>query len=366
MEATWRDRILEPALQTPDLPGTGGRVRRRPEDFRVEELPAYSPDGRTDAHVLLTLTKRGLSSEEAVGLLAEHLGIGRRDLGMAGRKDRVAVTTQWVSVPASAAAGLTTFEHPAIELGPGHPHGNKLRTGHLRGNRFTLVLRELMVSPEDAVARARTTFEALADQGGLANLYGPQRFGREGHQLDRGLDALRLGKPGRRGNLVVSAGQSALFNLYGLLRRDRGQWRRVLAGDLLQKRSGGMFECTEPEIDQVRLDAGELRITGPIFGSRMRAPSPGTPSAELEAEVLERVGVEPSALVSLGRKAAGTRRPLTVEIDGIALAPAPPASEDGLGPGLQLAFVLPAGTYATQVCREVQGDAEHPANIAPD
>ena len=126
-----------------------------------------------------------------------------------------------------------------------------------------------------------------------------------------------------------------------------------------------MFECSEPEVDQARLDAGELRITGPVFGSRMWAPSEGTPAAELEQEVLRIAGIEPRALASLGRKAAGTRRPLTAAIEPLSLEPAPAVPDEELGPGLCLVFVLPAGTYATHLCREIQGDAEHPPDIDP-
>ncbi|MCH9683196.1 MAG: tRNA pseudouridine(13) synthase TruD [Deltaproteobacteria bacterium] len=367
MDDAWRARILDPPLQTAGHPGTGGRIRRRPQDFRVEEVPAYAPDGQAGAHLLLTMTKRELSSEDVAQLLAKHLGIDRRELGMAGRKDRVAVTTQWMSVPAAAGPKLASFSHPQIELGPPQPHGNKLRTGHLHGNRFTLVIRELAVTPRQAAARAQTVLDALVADGGLANFYGPQRFGREGHQLDRGLVALRAGRPGRRGNLVVSAGQSALFNLTALLRRDRGQWRTVLAGDLLRKvATGGMFECTDPVEDQARFDAGELRMTGPMFGSRMRGPSEGTPSAALEAEALALAGVEPSALAGLGRKAAGTRRPLTLPVEQWQAEPAPAVPEAQLGPGLCVRFMLPAGSYATQLCREVMGDDQQPANIDPD
>lgn len=362
----WRAQILDPPLQTACLAGTGGRIRRRPEDFGVVELPAYDPDGRQGVHLLVPLTKQGLSSEEAARMVVEHLGIDRRELGMAGRKDRVALTTQWVSVPATAANKLASFSHPMVTLGEPQPHGNKLRTGHLRGNHFTIVIREPRVSPEEAMPRARATIDALHREGGLANLYGPQRFGRNGHQLDRGLELLRQGRSGKRGNLVVSAGQSALFNLYALVRRERGLWRRVLAGDLLKKCDrGGMFECEDPSVDQARLEAGELTITGPIYGSRMRAPSEATPSAELELEVLRLAELEPSALLSLGRKAAGTRRTLTVEISALELRTAPALPSVQLAPGLSLSFTLPAGSYATQVCREVQGDAEHPADIDP-
>ncbi len=361
-----RASVLEPPLQTPDHPGTGGRLRRRITDFCVEEVPAYAPDGRPDAHLLLTLTKQELSSEEAVRALAEHLGIDRRELGIAGRKDRMARTTQWVSVPASAGTALASFDHPSITLSPATGHGNKLRTGHLRGNRFDLVIRQLRVEPAEAAARAEATLGALMADGGLANLYGPQRFGLDGVQLERGLEAIARGRSGRRGNMVVAAGQAGLFNLYAQLRRERGQWRTVLAGDLLHKTTGGMFECEEPAVDQARLDAGELEITGPIYGSRMRAPSADTPSAQLEAEVLALAGIEADALTRLGRKASGTRRTLTVRPEDVQLELAPEAPEDEIGPGLRLHFTLPAGSYATQLCREVQGDREHPANLDPD
>src|SRR5207248_1185751 len=32
-----------PPLLTPDLPGVGGRIKAQPEDFEVEEIPAYEP-----------------------------------------------------------------------------------------------------------------------------------------------------------------------------------------------------------------------------------------------------------------------------------------------------------------------------------
>lgn len=332
----------------------------------VEEIPAYAPNGQAGAHLLLTMTKQGLSSEEAVRALAEHLQLDRRLLGMAGRKDRDAITTQWVSVPADAEARLASFEHPAIRLGPARPHGNKLRTGHLRGNRFDLVIRQLAVEPAEAVARARDTLSALRARGGLANLYGPQRFGTKGHQLDRGLDALRRGHGGKRGNLAVAAGQAGLFNLYAWIRRERDLWRTVLMGDVLKTTRGGLFECEDPAVDQARLDAGELSITGPIYGSRMASPSAGTTAAMLEAEVLAVAGIEPAALSRLGRKVAGTRRVLAVTVEPVALEPAQAVPTEGLGPGLRLRFGLPPGSYATQLCREIQGDDEHPADISLD
>ena len=360
-----RERLLDPPLQTAELPGIGGRIRARPEDFVVREIPAYDPDGREGAHLLLLLRKRGVGTEEALREVAERCQIPRAELGLAGLKDHDAVTEQWISAPAAARAALADFEHPAITLGPAHPHGNKLRRGHLRGNAFEIVVRDLAVPPDQALARIAGKLAALRAQGGLINLYGDQRFGQDGRNLVRGL-ALLLGERARdrrKADFLLSAGQSALFNLYALERRARGLGRVVLAGDVLRKRaSGGHFVCADPAVDQPRLDVGEVELTGPIFGGKMMAPPPGTPADELERAVLARVGVAPDALVALGRKIPGTRRPLVLELEDLQAEPAPAVElasagpsphKASLGAGVCLRFRLPAGSYATALLREL-------------
>jgi tRNA pseudouridine13 synthase len=328
-------------------------IRARLEDFVVEELPAYESDGRP-GHLLLTLKKRGLSSEEAVRELARQLRIPRAEIGIAGLKDRDAITSQRVSVPDHAAAALANVSHPAIELGEPQPHSHKLRRGHLHGNRFILAVRRLPMDVSEAEQRAQAKLDRIASAG-LRNYYGAQRFGKDARNLEPGLAALS-GKGPRRGkaDLVVSAGQSALFNLYLAERAERGLLGQVLLGDILQKReTGGMFECSDVIEDQRRLDAGELVITGPMFGSKMRRPSDGTPSDALELEVLALAGLARAKLDKLGRKVPGARRQLLIRPEQVAVGPA--ADVEGLGPGLELRFVLPPGSYATILIRELCG-----------
>ena len=45
------DPFAAPPLLTADLPGVGGRIKAVPEDFEVEEIPAYQPGG-TGEHQL--------------------------------------------------------------------------------------------------------------------------------------------------------------------------------------------------------------------------------------------------------------------------------------------------------------------------
>lgn len=350
---SWRARMLAPSLATGDLPGIGGVLRACAEDFAVDELPAYPPDGRAGGHALVQLRKRGLATDEATEILARALKISQREIGVAGRKDRDAFTRQWISVPASSLPALAAFRHDAIELGTPQLHSHKLRIGHLHGNRFAIVVRRTV---PDAIDRAAAKIERINDEGGLVNAFGPQRFGPEGRGLDRGLAALRGGRGGPRGNMIVAAGQAALFNLWLELRRERGLARRALVGDVLAKRgTGGLFTCTDPVIDDERLADGELVVTGPIFGSRTMAPPEGSPSDALEREVLAIADVDPSALRALGRAAVGTRRASFVSLVDVALSRAEPLHDHG--DGVRVEVTLPAGSYATQLCRELQEEA---------
>ncbi len=362
--------LMAPPRVTAELLGIGGRLRARPEDFSVREVPSYGADGTVDAHLLLTLRKRLLTTEDAIREVARGCGIPRSEFGVAGLKDRNAVTEQQISAPAAAKAALARFRHPQIELGPAEPHSHKLRRGHLRGNLFSLTIRDLATSTDDAEARLRAKLEALQALGGLDNLYGAQRFGADGRNIYRGLALLAEGARRRRkADFTVSAGQSALFNLYVLERRARGLSRTVLAGDVLKKvGSGGLFVCADPEVDQARFDAGELELTGPIFGGKMKSPPAGSPSEALESAILDRVGLARSALSALGKKVPGTRRPCQLYPGELRIqrAPAvelasqgePPHKPTLLSEGLCIDFRLPSGSYATQFTHEIQGPTD--------
>src|SRR4051794_37260442 len=91
---------------TEDLPGCGGVIRASPDDFQVDELPAYLPSGEKGEHLFLHVRKRGLSTPELARRIARALEVSDRDISWAGLKDRHAVTTQWLSVPSKAESKL--------------------------------------------------------------------------------------------------------------------------------------------------------------------------------------------------------------------------------------------------------------------
>ncbi|MHC4975933.1 MAG: tRNA pseudouridine(13) synthase TruD [Planctomycetota bacterium] len=165
--------------------GVGGTLRQHPEDFLVEEIPLYSPSGSGE-HRYLLIEKRGLPTLEATSILTRHMGVRRRDVGYAGLKDKHAVTRQWISVYDTHAKNtdLATLRDERIAILEESRHANKLRRGHLRGNRFSITIRE----PVGTLDQASRTLDLLASHG-VPNRFGEQRFGIRGnnHILGRAI-----------------------------------------------------------------------------------------------------------------------------------------------------------------------------------
>jgi tRNA pseudouridine13 synthase len=349
---------------TSELPGTGGTLRACNEDFAVDEELPYAPSG-AGAHVLIRIEKRGMTSPDAARVIARTVGVRERDIGIAGMKDRHAVTRQWMSLPPPATPEQAlALAHPELRVLEAHRHPHKLRTGHVRANRFVLRVRD--VGP-DAAERARAILAELARPPGAPNWYGEQRFGRDGNNAARGkalLDARGSGQPERRGNprldrLMVSALQSQLFNDWLVARLGDGLYRAAIAGDLLHKRSGGMFPCDDPATDTARLLAGEIVATGPMFGDRMRQPVEGSPAAEREAQILAHHQLDRAAFAAVRALAEGTRRDAAIEVRDAAVVTVD-------GSTLEVAFTLPGGAYATAVMREIMKDPAQPVDADPE
>ena len=328
-----------------------GRIKVEPEDFVVEELPAYLPCGEGE-HLYLWIEKRDVSAEYLTGQLSRALGISRDSIGMAGQKDRRAVTRQWVSVPGEAESRLAALDDLAaqglVRVLSSSRHRNKLRPGHLVGNRFEVRVRTEDV---DALGIASRIAERIRHEG-VPNRYGDQRFGIGDETLQWGRDLLsgartsRDIEPRRRRwflRFALSAVQSDLFNAVVQVRQERGLLRRVIEGDVLQViASGGCFTTEDPALDQPRVDSREVIPTGPMFGVKMKSPL--GEALHLEQEILDASGLqlkhfEPFSQLMQGARRAVVVYPADVEVHADPL-------------GVRVVFSLPPGAYATTVLEE--------------
>jgi tRNA pseudouridine13 synthase len=316
----------------------------------------------------LWVEKRGMGAEYFVRQVARRLDVSVSEVGTAGLKDRHAVTRQMMSVPARAEARLGQLDGDGLRLLSVSRHGNKLKPGHLHGNRFRVLVRETAVSgtgvPPVAGSDRRDACPTVAERlpplverlrrEGLANFYGAQRFGRDGETVRLGLALLRQEPPptGIRGNvrspflrkLALSAAQSALFNHYLACRMADGLIRRVLSGDVMARWPfGGLFVAEDVAREQQRLEAREIVPAGPMFGKKMfRAAGE---AARREDQVLQEAGLTPEAFAAFGKLLAGTRRHTLVYVDDLAA--------DFEPEGVRLSVTLPAGSYATVLLREI-------------
>lgn len=348
---------------TPELPGTGGTLRTAEADFRVEELPLYPASGEGD-HLYVEVEKIGRTTQEVARELGAALGASEREVGAAGLKDKRAVAVQRLSVPlprgvAGPRAGplAEEFRRRALDAsGPGwrvlsaERHGNKLRPGHLAGNRFRVVARGC--APE-ALQRARAVLARLRELG-AANLFGPQRFGRRGDNAQLGAalllrdpSAARAGRDRFLRRLALSALQAELFNRCLAARIQDGLFSRAIEGDVLRKReTSGLFVCEDPAADSARVAAGEIDPAGPLPGHSLFACR-GAALAREQA-VLDEAGIDPRSFAAGGGEMEGARRPYRVaacaQVEG---------EGDAGGSALVFTFSLPPGSYAACILREV-------------
>lgn len=392
---------------TEELPGIGGRIKERVEDFVVEEIPLYPPSG-TGQHTFFEIRKQGIPTFQAVRLIARALEVPPARIGYAGHKDAQAITSQVLSVEGVSPNAVAALDLPNIQVIWAERHDRRLKIGHLSGNRFIIRVRGV----EPSVLATCEAVLQLLEQRGVPNWYGEQRFGQRGDSARLGGYVLRkdatgfvnalLGGPHPKeseavraararydagdweaalsmfpGNMadervalqvlirtqgdywrayqsvpkrlktfLLSALQSALFNQVVEARLDTLD--QVFAGDLAMKHpSHSVFRVEDEVVEQPRARRFEISPTGPIFGYKMMQASGR--QGELEAQILSAETLTLDDFrVGGGIKAKGERRSLRFQMTDAKI---------WYDEGIMLRFELPKGCYATAVLAEFMKDS---------
>ena len=332
---TFRWSDLQPV--TADLPGTLGTIRQELTDFEVEEVPLYEAQG-SGSHAYAFVEKRGLTTRDLVTALMAA-DVAEKSIGVAGLKDKYAVTRQWLSVPQRNADKLDVLaDLEGVTVLKRSRHKNKLAIGHLTGNRFTIRVRN---SEPDAVAKAKRIIERLQTTG-VPNYFGPQRFGRGGTNAVDGYKHIK-GEwvPGglRLKRFFVSALQSLLFNYLLNERIEDGIFDNLILGDWAKKHdTGGVFRVDD-KAEGARAKAFAVSATLPLHGKKVKLSE--AEAGERETNALEHYHLRWLDFTS--RK--GDRRLTRFPLQDSKLI-----SEDD---GYTLSFFLPKGAFATSLLREV-------------
>ena len=312
------------------------------EDFQVDEVLDIPLSG-TGEHLWLWVEKRGLNTEEAARRLARAAGVSQRNISYAGLKDRQALTRQWFSLhlPGKADHDLAAAQGDDLVIQRSHRHNRKLQRGAHAANGFTLRLTALEAD-RDALEQR---LQRIAAQG-VPNYFGSQRFGFDGGNVEQARDfAARLELPVQRNlrSRLLSSARSYLVNQVLAKRVAAGTWNQAQIGDLLAfTASRSFFMAGEAECIDPRLAILDLHPTGPLWGDGP-LPTAGE-TRQLEQEVADEVAKQVQWLIKADM--AHERRILRLPIGGLSWHYPEPDI-------LQLAFVLPAGCFATVVVREL-------------
>ncbi len=325
-------------------------------DFTVEEIPLYDFSGEGE-HLILKIRKKETSTHELINHISATLGIRSMELGYAGLKDKNALTTQYISLNKKLAHDIHKIENENIKILQETYHNNKIKIGHLKGNKFFIRLKKV-----DKINLLKMENEIKSiEKNGFPNYFGFQRFGRDGqnHQLGKQLARDKKGKKHKRmDKFFISAYQSEVFNKWlatrvalsktieefsndelakllgcdkkkiALLKTQETRFK-LLSGDVMMHYPyGKLFLAEELQAESGRFAQKSIAPTGPLIGKG------GTQPID-DALVFEQPFFDDKIQV------AGARRYGVVFCDNI----------DGRyieeKAHYELNFSLPKGTYAT-------------------
>lgn len=337
----WARTALAP-LRAHGAPLPPAELKSVPEDFRVEELLSFVPSGN-GPHWLLRVEKRAANTRWVAAELARIGSVQPADVGYAGLKDRNAVTSQWFSMPqnqhpAEFWMAVHREEFRVLEVAA---NTRKLKRGALAGNRFRIRLRQVTWSRE----QLDTKLAALRSLG-VPNYFGPQRFGRQGFNLERAARWANTGEAPRgrteRG-FALSAARALIFNAALSRRVAAGDWAQLLPGDLASlDGSGSHFQVDAVDATlQERLSAFDIHPSGPLWGRGV----PGSQGQVLGYETESAAEFAAAAKLLEGEGLRQERRALRCVVRDLVV-------ESDAG-ALTLSFTLGRGQFATAVLREL-------------
>jgi tRNA pseudouridine13 synthase len=335
--------------------------KQSPRDFVVEEIPLYEFSGEGE-HLVLFVRKKGLSTLELVSMIAKYLGIQNKEIGYAGLKDKHAMTKQYISLHKKHEEAMENFENENVKIVSKTYHNNKIKIGHLQGNRFYIKLKKVNPTAGQKIDEALKNISEF----GMPNYFGYQRFGNDG---DNHIDGEKIAKGEKKERnpkikkLLISAYQSHLFNLWlsrrleinnlinsfkpseleSLLNMPNDEVKKlkaqkhpfkVMLGDIMEHYPHGrLFDFDGSEEDLERFLNRNISVTGLLCGKKVRVSS-GT-AGVIEKEFNDTISED------------GARRYAWVyptEVEG---------RYNSMVAQYEMNFTLPKGSYATVLIEEI-------------
>ena len=335
-----------------------------PRDFSVEEIPLYEFTGEGE-HLILKVRKKEMTTWEMLDVLSNHVGIRRRDMGYAGLKDKHAMTIQYISVLAlNNEEKLKEFTHDKIKILDTFRHNNKIRVGHLKGNRFNIRLKKVLGVQKDKLDSVLKWIK----KNGVPNYFGNQRFGTDGNNWEDGkklIDGKLKIRDRKTKEFLIGSYQSYLFNGWLSKRMELNHLLESFAEEEVEqimKLPTNSLKGTKQQVNFFKLVDGDVMMHYP-YGRIFSVEN-----TEEEAKRFESKDIAPAGLLAglkakqaLGTaglleapfveeiKLNGTRRYAWIQVTEIKKNYVEEKAH------FELSFTLPKGCYATNVLDILRG-----------
>jgi len=335
-------------------------------DFTVEEIPLYEFTGEGE-HLVLQVRKKDMTTWEMLDALSNHVGIRRRDMGYAGLKDKHAMTIQYVSVLAVYEEKLKAFEHEKIKILSTTRHNNKIRVGHLKGNRFKIRLKKVLGVQKDKLDSVLKWIK----ENGVPNYFGNQRFGIEGNNWEEGKKlcegTLKM-RDRKTREFLMGSYQSYLFNHWLSKRMELNLLLEKFSEAEAEQVMGlpeGSLKRTKEQPNFFKLVEGDVMMHYP-YGRVFNVEDLGVEAERFETKDTAPVGLLPGKKAKLSLSTAemieapfveeislnGARRYAWIQVTEITKNYVEEKAH------YELSFVLPKGCYATNVLDVLKGSSE--------
>lgn len=320
-----------------------GQIRLQFEDFVVNEVPLFHPEGSGE-HVWLKIRKQDSNTDWVAGQLARIANVHKKDVGYAGLKDRHAVTTQWFSVHMPGHAATPNWQEALpdeVTVLEENRHLRKLRTGALVGNDFEIMVRDCVGDRTFLDERIKAIMHS-----GVPNYFGEQRFGKDFSNLNRVQDWFSGGfapKNRHLKSLLLSSARSWLFNHIIQARIRQQSFSQLLNGEVFQlDASNSWFFEEVNETLQQRFLAKDIHTTAALWGE-------GELPSRYDVARLENAVIRANELFAKGLLKYRLRQ----ERRSIRVFPKSLSFEWIDNKHLLLKFHMAAGAYATSVLKEL-------------
>lgn len=189
----------------------GGKIRALPRDFIVEEVwdnrvckinyslvnrlrdQMITKFQREKDYLHFTLVKQNWDTIRALNYIRRKLGFSLKRFGIAGMKDKRAITAQRVSLWKGKVGNMVNLKFKDIFLKDFDYADERINLGNAVGNRFTITIRDIPRKKREITERLNR-FRKVVTSTGVPNYFGPQRLG--GRNAD-------VGKAIKEGNLKL-------------------------------------------------------------------------------------------------------------------------------------------------------------------